>query len=80
MQDCYTSRTAATKSCSLLTPASYICHHSNTPVRHSLASDAIWAWFSQTRRLNQYRVHQWKLQQEEYNKCASETLSSNYYN
>jgi hypothetical protein len=38
MWDCYTSRTAATKSCSLLTPASYIRHHSNTPVPH------LWLW------------------------------------
>jgi hypothetical protein len=77
---CDTSRTAATKSCSLLTPASYIHHNSNTLVYHPLTSDAIWAWFSQTHKLNQCRVHQWKLQQEEYNKCTHEILSNNYYN
>jgi hypothetical protein len=58
MRDCYTTRITITKSCSLLTPASYIHHHSNTMVPHPLSSDAIWAWFSQTRRLNQCRVHQ----------------------
>jgi hypothetical protein len=80
MRDCYTFRTTTTKSCSLLTPASYTRHHSNTLVHHPLASDAIWAWFSQTHRLNQCRVDQWKLQQEEYNKCTRETLTHNYYN
>jgi hypothetical protein len=64
MQDCYTSRTAIRKSYNLLTPTSYTRHHSNTPVAHPLTSNAIRAWFSHTRQLNQCRVHQWKLQQE----------------
>jgi hypothetical protein len=80
IRDCYTSITAVTKSCSLLTHASYIGHHNNTLVPYPLASDAIRAWFSQTRRLNQCRIHQWKLQQEENNKCTRETLSNNYRN
>jgi hypothetical protein len=65
---CHTSRTVVTKSCSHLTHSSYMDHHSNIPAPHPLHSDAIRAWFSQTRRLNQCRDHQWKLQQEKYNK------------
>jgi hypothetical protein len=38
-----------TKSCSLLTHSSYMGHHSNTLAPHPLASDAIQAWFLQTR-------------------------------
>jgi hypothetical protein len=69
MRDCRTSRTTATESCSLLTHSSYMGHHINTPVAHPLVSDAIRAWFSHNRRLNQYRDHQCKLQQQ-YNKCT----------
>jgi hypothetical protein len=39
MWNCHTSRITAKESCTLLTPASYICHHRNTPVAHPLASD-----------------------------------------
>jgi hypothetical protein len=67
-QDCYTSRTGATMSCSHLTPPSYIRHHNNIPVLDPLASDAIRPCLSQTHRLNQRRVHQRKLQYEEHNK------------
>jgi hypothetical protein len=69
MQDCHTSKTAATKSCSLLTHSSYMGHHSNTLTPHPLASDAIRTWFSHTRRLHQCRDHQWKLQQENITKA-----------
>jgi hypothetical protein len=64
MRDCHTAKTAATKSCSLLTHSSYMGHHSNTLAPHPLASDEIQAWFSQTRRLHQCRDHQWKLQEK----------------
>jgi hypothetical protein len=76
MQDCHTSKTVATKSCSLLTHSFYMGHHSNTPAPHPLASDAIWAWFSQTRRLHQCRGHQWKLQQEKYNKSTRKSFQT----
>jgi hypothetical protein len=61
MRDYYTFRTAATKSCSHLTPPSYICHDSNTLVPHHLALDAIHACLSETCQLNQCRVYQWRL-------------------
>jgi hypothetical protein len=74
MRDYYTSRTAGTKSCSHLTPPSYIRHHSNTPVPHPLALDVIWACLCQTHRLNQCRCHQRKLQHEKDNKCTRKTF------
>jgi hypothetical protein len=43
MRDCHTSKTAATKSCSLLAHSSYMGHHSNTLAPHPLALDEIQA-------------------------------------
>jgi hypothetical protein len=80
MRDYYTFRSAATKSCNLLTPPSYIRHYSNTPVPRPLALDANRACLWQTHRLNQYRIHQQKLQYEEDNKYTRKTLPNNYYN
>jgi hypothetical protein len=76
MRDCHTSKTTATKSCNLLTYSSYIGHHSNTPAPHPLASDAIRTWFLQTRRLHQCRDHQWKVQQEKYNKSTRKSFQT----
>jgi hypothetical protein len=53
----------------LVPHSSYMGHHRNTPVAHPLVLDAIRAWFSHTYRLNQYRAHQCKLEQQ-CNECT----------